>query len=193
MTTKKKPNYRKAAITWRKKTKKLNHTIFEDWHEPACRLAQCAECFGMTVRDVVRFPELLKAFQVKKTDEATQHKATKLHREQAYRLRRQFALPRARRSPKSPMSGAKPVPAKDRPAKPAQEPKQKKPPAAKDEWGTREGTASYQLNCAVRAGARSAEEMAAETNIAFSRCKAHVKWLAKKNLIKGDEDGFELL
>ena len=177
----------KIAKQYRKKMKNSPHPWIND--SPESRLMQCADCYGMTPKGVAQFADLLAGFKLKPED-ITDHiisKAIRLDRQWDSHIQR-MTQPRSRPQA-SPTTKTEPTTSKAATA-PKKAPQPRK---AKDAFGSREGSMSHKLNDTIlNGGATSAQEMSELSKIAIGRCKAHVKWLADRDLITGDFENFEI-
>lgn len=163
------------------------------WHNDttAARLVRCADCFGMKVKDVVKHHDLLGYFKLdpEELDQDVIDDANAIDHQWESSIAR--TVRKLNPEPVAPTTNES---LRRRSSAPSEGPKKVREKVERDEWGSRAGSGSYDLNKSIlKGGCRSAEEMAEETGLSLSRCKAHVKHLVGEGLIKGDADKFKLI
>lgn len=148
----------------------------------AARLAQAADCFGMTPDGVAEFADLLAAFNLKSVDDQLLREAQRLARQWHSHVHGIIDDRWGR-----PNETTKPTKKK----REKKDPQPSKPKVERDRFGSREGSASHELNATVlEGGATSAEDMSELSGVAIGRCKAHVKWLVDRDFITGGAESF---
>jgi len=157
---------------------------------PAARLMQCGDCFGMGPKLVAGHADLLAHFGLDANVDAIMTQAQRL--DQRWSQDIDARVRKMNRGRDGGQDDERGEPTTTKPTTKKAEKPAPKPKKAKDVFGSREGSGSYNLNASVLGGATTAAEMVTASGVTLSRCKAHVKWLLDREFIVGDADGFEI-